>query len=272
MPARVDLFYHCHGFLLQPTANSDLFMIWMKAFQQQVRQAMFSSAPTLLADVQQKGQHQRVFQPYALEPFHEVEPGVLKASVKLLIQEADLQAFAQHWQKTRRELRFSDQNLKLLTVSAIEQISATELGRNPIKARCLALNFISPTFWGSGLTHIGKQKRRASSYPIPDPGRLFYGLWESWNHFYPDLAFPQEVAEEADRELEILEMVQASIQPYAVAPKIIKQGFRGSLLLKLPSERRLRQDLLTLARYAEWAGTGRQCSLGFGWTQIDILL
>lgn len=269
MLAKLEVYYHCKTFAFE----SRLALHLMKEFQRQVRQAFFSCDPMLLRDVSQKGKNQRVFQPYSLEPLYQVEPGVLKASIKLLHPQADqiLLQFARHWKLSRKQLNFQAEQFELIMMSEVDKISAASLGYPPDQAQRLALHFISPLVLGAGYSYLHKQKRQITGYPLPDPGRIFYALWESWNQHFPAMTLKDDIPESADREMEILQLDNGCVQTFKLAPQIVKQGFTGSVLFSLPKDKACRYAILRLAKFAEWSGTGRQSSLGLGWTQTEIL-
>jgi len=269
MPAALEMYY-------APASDTALLPseLWpfMKILHSKIRRGLHASHPELLQDIQLQNTDQRIIQPYSLEPLVYLDNGWIRICLKLLCEQANtlLRAFARWWQARRQTLYLNQLTLTLVHVD-IQVMSPRELMQPDLQADRIAWHFLSPMAFGPGLTRLAQQQRHVAVYPLPLPDRIVGDLLQRWNYFYPQQTFPESLIESADREMEILQLDQGQVQTLSLGQRLSKRGFTGSLLCSLPTDTQAAQQIMTLARYAGWAGVGRQTSLGLGWTRTELL-
>ena len=124
------------------------------------------------------------------------------------------------------------------------------------------LRFLSPTYFA----------QNGSDVVLPDP-RLIVGSWRRrWNASLPE-GDPLAISDDAWRELQTairLAEFDLRTERRDSGRGRDRAGFTGSITLRLPKDapQTVRARFGTLARFAEFSGTGAQTTHGFGATSL----
>lgn len=118
------------------------------------------------------------------------------------------------------------------------------------------LRFTSPT----------TLRRKSKNFPLPDPEGLFQGYAAKWNMYSPvSLDTERALASVGNGGLVIN---RHSIKTQSVQIKGVPQvGFVGDVSFKVLSKEAA-CDILTLARFAQYAGSGYKTAMGMGQTMF----
>lgn len=141
-------------------------------------------------------------------------------------------------------------------------------------ARKVKLNFVSPTVFRSGEMDI----------PLPDPIRVYSGLYHSWNAFAPEeINIATDWLDFAEKALVVNRIYQIKTErlPFAGGLRGAATGFVGEIDYSLLPARKLPQHLQVdyaknkmifsvLSAYAFYCGVGARTTIGMGQTYPHI--
>jgi CRISPR-associated endoribonuclease Cas6 len=123
----------------------------------------------------------------------------------------------------------------------------------------LEMEFTSPTAFA----------RHRTLYPLPDPALMIASWRRRWNAFAPTPVAEDRVA--LAEALVTFRRHRLRTETITIEGRAMI-GFVGEVALRLPDRLRVAEDVLrdlgTLARYAEYCGTGVRTAMGMGQTRV----
>lgn len=158
-------------------------------------------------------------------------------------------------------IKIRDVATKLMSHHEIVQKARTQASENPERMRYIGLEFVTPAIL----------LQNGLPMPLPEPSRVFHYYLRAWNAFAPEdipinvnlldaIAFHVGVAQ---HRLQTVRVVLSDDEVHA--------GCVGRITFAVERWQKLGADFLgqlhTLARFAEWCGTGEHTTRGLGETR-----
>lgn len=287
MPSSIDVYFNS----LQPLESMPL--TCMRGLHARIRAWLIDGG---LPDVAESNQRQI----YVLEPLRAVLGNTYLARIKFLgtgpqskhyLQILKRQLLQDH----NQELTFAQRRFQLHELGFETHCSYQDLYQSPHlrqfssqKKPAFQLQFLSPTALSAGKTQGSHFRREIADYVLPDPRRVFESLLFKWNHAAADemgFSFSSHVLTFVDKHLQITASQlnsQSVILGKTREGKLIQHfAFQGQLNFQVwkypqrgevisPAHLKMLQAVLTLARFAEYAGVGEHCTMGLGHVKLHL--